>query len=162
MEPHDLTMTVLGAALLWFGWFGFNAGSALGANGLAAMAFLVTNFAAAMGALTWMTVSWFKHGQPSVLGAAAGAVAGLVGDHPGGRLRQSRLGDRDRLRRAASSASSRWSCSRSGCASTTRSMSSPSMASAASGARWRPGSSRTSRSTGSERTASSSATRSSS
>jgi ammonium transporter, Amt family len=82
MEPHDLTMTVLGAALLWFGWFGFNAGSALAANGLAAMAFLVTNIAAAMGALTWLTVSWLKHGRPSVLGAAAGAVAGLVGITP--------------------------------------------------------------------------------
>ena len=82
MEPHDLTMTVLGAGLLWFGWFGFNAGSALAANGLAAIAFLVTNIAAAMGALTWLTVSWLKHGQPSVLGAAAGAVAGLVGITP--------------------------------------------------------------------------------
>ena len=88
MEPHDLTMTVLGAGLLWFGWFGFNAGSALGANGLAANAFVVTNTAAAMGALTWMTVSWIRHGHPSVLGAAAGAVAGLVGDHPGGRFRR--------------------------------------------------------------------------
>ena len=82
MEPHDLTMTVLGAGLLWFGWFGFNAGSALGANGLAATAFLATNVAAAMGALTWMTVSWIQHGHPSVLGAAAGAVAGLVGITP--------------------------------------------------------------------------------
>jgi len=82
MEPHDLTMTVLGAGLLWFGWFGFNGGSALAANGLAAMAFLVTNIAAAMGALTWMTVSWIKHGRPIVLGAAAGAVAGLVGITP--------------------------------------------------------------------------------
>jgi Amt family ammonium transporter len=82
MEPHDLTMTVLGAGLLWFGWFGFNAGSALAANGLAANAFVVTNCAAAMGALTWMTVSWIRHGRPSVLGAAAGAVAGLVGITP--------------------------------------------------------------------------------
>ena len=82
MEPHDLTMTVLGAALLWFGWFGFNAGSALAADGVAAMAFVVTNLAAAMGALTWMTVSWIRHGHPSVLGAAAGAVAGLVGITP--------------------------------------------------------------------------------
>ena len=82
MEPHDLTMTVLGAGLLWFGWFGFNAGSALAANGLAANAFVVTNTAAAMGALTWMTVSWIRHGHPSVLGAAAGAVAGLVGITP--------------------------------------------------------------------------------
>ncbi len=81
-DPHDLTMTVLGAGLLWFGWFGFNAGSALGANGLAAHAFLVTNIAAAMGALSWMTASWMRKGHPSVLGAAAGAVAGLVGITP--------------------------------------------------------------------------------
>ncbi|MGN6358905.1 MAG: ammonium transporter [Thermomicrobiales bacterium] len=82
MDPHDLTMTVLGAALLWFGWFGFNAGSALGANALAANAFVVTNVSAGMAALTWMTVSWLRHGQPSVLGAAAGAVAGLVAITP--------------------------------------------------------------------------------
>ena len=82
MEPHNLTYTVLGAGLLWFGWFGFNAGSALGANGLAATAFVVTNVAAAMGALTWMTASWIRHGHPSVLGAAAGAVAGLVAITP--------------------------------------------------------------------------------
>jgi ammonium transporter, Amt family len=82
MDPHDLTMTVLGAGLLWFGWFGFNAGSALAANGLAVNAFVVTNTSAAMGALTWMTVSWLRHGHPSVLGAAAGAVAGLVAITP--------------------------------------------------------------------------------
>ncbi|MFM9108507.1 MAG: ammonium transporter [Chloroflexota bacterium] len=82
LEPHNLTYTVLGAGLLWFGWFGFNAGSALGANGLAANALVVTNTAAAMGALTWMTVSWIRHGHPSVLGAAAGAVAGLVAITP--------------------------------------------------------------------------------
>ncbi len=82
MDPHDLTMTVLGAGLLWFGWFGFNAGSALAANGLAVNAFVVTNTAAAMAALTWMTVSWAHHGRPSVLGAAAGAVAGLVAITP--------------------------------------------------------------------------------
>ena len=82
MEPHDLTMTVLGAGLLWFGWFGFNAGSALGANGLAATAFVTTNTAAAMGALAWVTVAWAHKGHPSVLGAAAGAVAGLVGITP--------------------------------------------------------------------------------
>jgi Amt family ammonium transporter len=82
LEPHNLTYTVLGAGLLWFGWFGFNAGSALAANGLAANAFVVTNTAAAMGALTWMTVSWLRHGRPSVLGAAAGAVAGLVAITP--------------------------------------------------------------------------------
>src|SRR5207245_837174 len=81
-DPHDATMTVLGASLLWFGWFGFNAGSAITAGGLAANAFVVTNTAAAMGALTWMTVSWLHKGAPSVLGAAAGAVAGLVAITP--------------------------------------------------------------------------------
>ncbi len=82
IEPHDATMTVLGASLLWFGWFGFNAGSAITAGGLAANAFVVTNTAAAMAALTWMTVSWLHKGAPSVLGAAAGAVAGLVAITP--------------------------------------------------------------------------------
>jgi Amt family ammonium transporter len=82
LEPHDATMTVLGASLLWFGWFGFNAGSAIQAGGLAANAFVVTNTAAAMAALTWMTVSWLHKGAPSVLGAAAGAVAGLVAITP--------------------------------------------------------------------------------
>jgi ammonium transporter, Amt family len=82
IEPHDATMTVLGASLLWFGWFGFNAGSAISAGGLAANAFVVTNTAAAMAALTWMTVSWLHKGAPSVLGAAAGAVAGLVAITP--------------------------------------------------------------------------------
>ena len=82
LEPHDATMTVLGASLLWFGWFGFNAGSALTSGGLAANAFVVNNTAAAMSALTWMTVSWIHKGAPSVLGAAAGAVAGLVAITP--------------------------------------------------------------------------------
>jgi Amt family ammonium transporter len=82
MEPHNVTMTVIGTALLWFGWFGFNAGSALGANGLAVQAFINTNTAAAMATLTWMTASWMRHGRPSVLGATAGAVAGLVGITP--------------------------------------------------------------------------------
>ncbi len=92
MDYHDATMVVLGAALLWFGWFGFNAGSALTSAGgltsanvgsnLATSAFVVTNTAAAMAALTWMTVSWWHKGQPSVLGAAAGAVAGLVAITP--------------------------------------------------------------------------------
>ena len=82
IEAHDATMVVLGAALLWFGWFGFNAGSAITAGGLAANAFVVTNTAAAMGGLTWMTVSWIHKGAPSVLGAAAGAVAGLVAITP--------------------------------------------------------------------------------
>ncbi|HWQ14577.1 MAG TPA: ammonium transporter [Roseiflexaceae bacterium] len=82
MPPHNATMTILGTALLWFGWFGFNAGSALGAGGLAASAFVNTHLAAAMAALAWMTASWIRHKQPSVLGAAAGAVAGLVGITP--------------------------------------------------------------------------------
>jgi len=82
MEPHNATMTVLGTALLWFGWFGFNAGSALGSGALAVSAFVTTNTAAAMAALTWMTASWIRHQRPSVLGATAGAVAGLVGITP--------------------------------------------------------------------------------
>ncbi len=81
-EPHDVTMTVLGAGLLWFGWFGFNAGSALAADGVAAVAFVTTNTAAAMAALTWVTISWLHRGTPSVLGAAVGAVAGLVAITP--------------------------------------------------------------------------------
>jgi Amt family ammonium transporter len=82
VEPHDATMTILGACLLWFGWFGFNAGSAVTAGSLATSAFVVTNTATAMAALTWMTVSWWHKRQPSVLGAAAGAVAGLVAITP--------------------------------------------------------------------------------
>lgn len=81
-EPHDLTMTVMGASLLWLGWFGFNAGSALAADGLAAHAFLVTNVAAAMGAMTWMAASWLRNGRPSVIGGVSGAIAGLVGITP--------------------------------------------------------------------------------
>ena len=82
MLPHHLPMTVLGAGLLWFGWFGFNAGSALGANGLAASAFVVTNTAAAAATLSWVFVEWLHHGKPTVLGAASGAVAGLVAITP--------------------------------------------------------------------------------
>ncbi|MDD1674931.1 MAG: ammonium transporter [Methanomicrobiales archaeon] len=76
MEPNNIPLALLGAALLWFGWFGFNAGSALGANGIAANAFIVTNTAAAAGALSWMLASWY-HGRPSSLGIVSGAVAGL-------------------------------------------------------------------------------------
>jgi Amt family ammonium transporter len=81
MEPHNITMVVLGAALLWFGWFGFNAGSALTAGGLAASAFVATNTAAAAAAFTWMLLSWF-HRRPSLLGTATGAVVGLVAITP--------------------------------------------------------------------------------
>jgi Amt family ammonium transporter len=76
MEPNNIPLALLGAALLWFGWFGFNAGSALAANGIAANAFIVTNTAAAAGALSWMCASWY-HGRPSSLGIVSGAVAGL-------------------------------------------------------------------------------------
>ena len=82
MPPHNLTMTVIGASLLWFGWFGFNAGSALGANGLAASAFVTTNTAAAAATLAWIIVEWLRHGKPSMLGAASGAIAGLVAITP--------------------------------------------------------------------------------
>lgn len=75
-------MTVLGAALLWFGWFGFNAGSALGANGLAGNAFVTTNTAAGAAILGWLAVEWLLHGKPTALGAASGAVAGLVAITP--------------------------------------------------------------------------------
>ena len=82
MEPHNVTMTVLGAGLLWFGWFGFNAGSALAANGMAVNAFVNTHTAAAIAMLTWVTACWLRHRRISVLGATAGAVAGLVAITP--------------------------------------------------------------------------------
>src|SRR5207247_2539475 len=82
MQPHNLPMTVMGAGLLWFGWFGFNAGSALEANALAVSAFLATNTGAAAAALGWMFTEWMTRGKPTVLGAASGAVAGLVAITP--------------------------------------------------------------------------------
>ena len=80
--PHNIPMTVLGAALLWIGWFGFNAGSALGANELAANAFLVTQIAAAAGVLGWVLPEWIRSGKPTVLGAVSGGIAGLVAITP--------------------------------------------------------------------------------
>ncbi len=77
MPPHNLTMTVCGAGMLWVGWFGFNAGSALAANGDAAMAMLVTHLSAAAGSLAWMAIEWYRYGKPSVLGIVTGMVAGL-------------------------------------------------------------------------------------
>jgi Amt family ammonium transporter len=77
MPPHNLTMTVTGAGMLWVGWFGFNAGSALAANGDAGMAMLVTHISAAAGSLAWMSMEWIKYGKPSVLGIVTGMVAGL-------------------------------------------------------------------------------------
>jgi Amt family ammonium transporter len=82
VPPHSLPFSVLGAAILWFGWFGFNAGSALGANGLATNAFVVTNTAAAMAALTWALLDWKINGAPTMLGTITGAVAGLVAITP--------------------------------------------------------------------------------
>lgn len=77
MMPHNMTMTITGAGMLWVGWFGFNAGSALSADGSAAMAMLVTHISAAAGSLAWMTCEWVRHGKPSVLGIVTGMVAGL-------------------------------------------------------------------------------------
>ncbi|MCY4427358.1 MAG: ammonium transporter [Halieaceae bacterium] len=77
IPPHSMTLTVAGACMLWVGWFGFNAGSALAANGDAAMAMLVTHLSAAAGAFTWLSIEWIKYGKPSALGAVTGMVAGL-------------------------------------------------------------------------------------
>lgn len=82
-RPHNIPFVVLGAALLWFGWFGFNAGSALGAGPLAVHAFMTTNTAAAAAMLSWMLIEKVKHGKPTLLGAATGAVVGLVAITPG-------------------------------------------------------------------------------
>jgi Amt family ammonium transporter len=82
MQPHNLPLTVVGAALLWVGWFGFNAGSELAADGIAGLAFLTTNTAAATAVMTWVIVEWLHRGKPTVLGAATGAVAGLVAITP--------------------------------------------------------------------------------
>ena len=82
MPPHNVPMIVLGAGLLWFGWFGFNAGSALAADGIATNAFVVTNVATAAALVTWVIIAWIFDGKPSVVGAASGAVAGLVAITP--------------------------------------------------------------------------------
>jgi len=82
MKPHSLTLSLIGACLLWVGWFGFNAGSAVAASGLATSAFVATHFGAAAATLGWMLAEWLKHGKPSMLGAISGAVAGLVAITP--------------------------------------------------------------------------------
>lgn len=82
MLPHHMPMVVLGASILWFGWFGFNAGSALGANELAANAFITTQASAAMAAISWVVCEWLHHGKPTIFGAASGCVAGLVAITP--------------------------------------------------------------------------------
>jgi len=82
MKPHSIVLSVIGACLLWFGWFGFNAGSALAASGLATSAFVATHFGAAAAALGWTLVEWIRSGKPSVLGGISGCVAGLVAITP--------------------------------------------------------------------------------
>jgi Amt family ammonium transporter len=82
MRPHSLVLSTVGACLLWVGWFGFNAGSALAANALATSAFVATHFATAAAALAWMVAEWIHNGKPSMLGAISGAVAGLVAITP--------------------------------------------------------------------------------
>src|SRR5205814_6327867 len=82
MPPHNVVFSFIGACLLWVGWFGFNAGSALAANGLATSAFVATHFAAAAATLGWAGAEWIRNGQPSVLGGISGAVAGLVAITP--------------------------------------------------------------------------------
>ncbi|MBV9083564.1 MAG: ammonium transporter, partial [Acidobacteriaceae bacterium] len=82
MKPHNLALSVTGACLLWVGWFGFNAGSAVNASGLATSAFVATHFGAAAAALGWMLAEWFRHGKASMLGGISGAVAGLVAITP--------------------------------------------------------------------------------
>jgi Amt family ammonium transporter len=83
MPPHNLPFSVIGAGLLWVGWFGFNAGSALAADGLATSAFVATHVATAAATLAWLAMDWILRGKPTVLGAASGAVAGLVAITPG-------------------------------------------------------------------------------
>jgi len=82
IHPHNLTLTVIGASMLWVGWFGFNAGSELAADGVAGLAFLTTNTATAAAVVTWCIIEWLHLGKPTVLGAATAAVAGLVGITP--------------------------------------------------------------------------------
>ena len=82
MAPNSLVLTVVGTSMLWVGWFGFNAGSASAANGVAGMAMAVTHISAAMAGFTWMLIEWFSHGKPSVLGIATGTIAGLAAITP--------------------------------------------------------------------------------
>ena len=139
MEPHNVPFIVLGAGILWFGWFGFNAGSAGAANAVAANAFTVTTTAASAAALAWVFLSWIVNGKPSVVGAAAGAVAGLVAITPAsGYVQPMEAIAIGAIAGIACFGFVQW---RSKSASTTRSTSSVCTASAASGAPSRPASS---------------------
>ena len=82
LAPHNVALTMIGGSLLWVGWFGFNAGSALGANGTAGMAMAVTQIAAAVAGLSWMFIEWVPNGKPTLLGVVSGAVGGLVAITP--------------------------------------------------------------------------------
>ena len=99
MKPHSLVLSVIGACLLWVGWFGFNAGSALAASPLATSAFVATHFATAAAALGWLLVEWIHNGKPSVLGGISGAVAGLVAITPASGFVKPFPGAADRVHR---------------------------------------------------------------
>jgi ammonium transporter, Amt family len=159
-EPHHIPYSVLGAGLLWVGWFGFNAGSSLAANGVAVNALVTTNTAAAAAGLVWMLLSW-RDNKPSVLGIVTGAVVGLVAIHAGGRVCDPLSCHGDRRGCGARSATTPSSCARS---STwmNRWMYGPATAWAAPGGRLPQGCSPRRRSTRRGRTACSSATRRSS
>ena len=132
-KPHNLPLVLLGAGLLWFGWFGFNAGSALGANGTAALAFTNTQVATAAAVLGWLLVEKLRDGHATSLGAASGAVAGLVAITPACAFLVPWAAIAARPRRRRRSAPWRWASS-TGSATTTRSTSSASTSSAASSA----------------------------
>ena len=106
MPPHNLPLTLLGTGILWFGWFGFNAGSALAANGVAAQALVNTILAASAAMLGWLVVEKIKDGHATTLGGASGAVAGLVAITPVRRLRRRHVADLHRRSSPASSATS--------------------------------------------------------
>ena len=101
MKPHNLVLSFVGACLLWVGWFGFNAGSALAASGLATSAFVATHFGAAAATLGWVLAEWIHNGKPSVLGGISGCVAGPGGDHAGFRFRAAVPGAGDRILRGS-------------------------------------------------------------
>ncbi len=134
--PHNLPMTVLGAGILWFGWFGFNAGSALAADGAAANAFVTTHMATAAALLSWLAAEWLHEGKPTTLGAASGAVAGLVAITPAAGFVTPMNAVLIGLGAGASATAA--SCSRTSSVTTTPSTSWESTAWAEHGAHWQP------------------------